>query len=56
MQSKKGLVIIKSAVKANGKINDAENLVNYDVTEETPETTEVESAEVEVEETATEEN
>ena len=53
---KKGLVIIKSAVKANGKINDAENLVNYDVTEETPETTEVESAEVEVEETATEEN
>ena len=53
---KKGLVIIKSAVKANGKINDAENLVNYNVTEETPETTEVESAEVEVEETATEEN
>lgn len=52
---KKGLVIIKSAVKANGKINEMENLINY-VTEdlETPEATE-ESTEA-VEETATEEN
>ena len=31
---KKGLVIIKSAVKANGKVNDMENLVSYEV--ETP--------------------
>lgn len=59
---KKGLVIIKSAVKANGKINDMENLVSY-VTEEVkeaPEATETE-AEVAAEtteevETATEEN
>ena len=28
---KKGLVIIKSAVKANGKINEMENLVSYEV-------------------------
>jgi len=56
---KKGLVIIKSAVKANGKINEMENLVSY-VTEEVkaPEATEIEeSAEaVEETETATEEN
>ena len=63
---KKGLVIIKSAVKANGKVNDMENLVSY-VTEEveTPEATEIEESaeaveetteEVVEEETATEEN
>ncbi len=63
---KKGLVIIKSAVKANGKVNEMENLVSY-VTEEvkeTPEATEIEESteaveetkETEVEETATEEN
>jgi large subunit ribosomal protein L3 len=56
---KKGLVIIKSAVKANGKVNEMENLVSY-VTEEVkaPEATEIEeSAEaVEETETATEEN
>ena len=63
---KKGLVIIKSAVKANGKVNDMENLVSY-VTEEveTPEATEIEESaeavedateEVVEEETAAEEN
>ena len=61
---KKGLVIIKSAVKANGKINEMENLVSYEVeepvvgtveevvTEETPEVSEV----VEATETTKEEN
>ncbi len=55
---KKGLVVIKSAVKANGQVNEMENLVSYVTEQETPETTEVESAEaVETEEeTATEEN
>ena len=37
---KKGLVLIKSGVKANGKVNEIENLVSYEVeapvTEETP--------------------
>ena len=54
---KKGLVIIKSAVKANGQVNEMENLISY-VTEEveTPETTDVvEETEV-VEETTEEEN
>ena len=53
---KKGLVIIKSAVKANGKINEMENLVNY-VTEEveTPEAPE-ELESTETEETVAEEN
>lgn len=60
---KKGLVIIKSAVKANGAINEMENLVSY-VTE-APEATEVveetvveeaEAQEATEEETATEEN
>ena len=37
---KKGLVIIKSAVKANGKINDMENLVSYEVEEPVVETVE----------------
>ena len=37
---KKGLVIIKSAVKANGKINEMENLVSYEVEEPTVETVE----------------
>ena len=61
---KKGLVIIKSAVKANGKINEMENLVSYEVeepivetveevvTEETPVVEEV----VETAETTKEEN
>ena len=61
---KKGLVIIKSAVKANGKINEMENLVSYEVeepivetveevvTEETPVVEEV----VETTETTKEEN
>ena len=65
---KKGLVLIRSAVKANGKVNDMENLVTYEVEEpvvetvETPvveETTE-EATEVKeetpVEETTKEEN
>ena len=30
---KKGLVIIKSAVKANGKVNEMENLISYEVEE-----------------------
>lgn len=60
---KKGLVIIKSAVKANGAVNEMENLVSY-VTE-APEATEVveetvveeaEAQEATEEETATEEN
>lgn len=55
---KKGLVIIKSAVKANGAINEMENLVNY--APEAPEVVEeavVEEAVEEVtEETAAEEN
>ncbi|MBR6690322.1 MAG: 50S ribosomal protein L3 [Bacilli bacterium] len=37
---KKGLVIIKSAVKANGKINEMENLVSYEVEEPVVETVE----------------
>ena len=50
---KKGLVIIKSAVKANGKINEMENLVSY--VEETVETPLEEVVETEVvEETAEE--
>lgn len=56
---KKGLVVIKSAVKANGKVNEMENLITY-VTEEvkeTPEATEIEKETEVVEETAaTEEN
>ena len=57
---KKGLVLIRSAVKANGKINEMENLVSY-VTEEVkeaPEATEIEESTEAVEETetATEEN
>jgi len=53
---KKGLVIIKSAVKANGKVREAEELISYvtevaeevvenEVVETTEETTEVETAE-----------
>ena len=60
---KKGLVLIKSAVKANGKINEVENLVSYEVEEPVVETVEEapvaeETAEevVETEETAKEEN
>jgi len=37
---KKGLVIIKSAVKANGKINEMENLISYEVEEPVVETVE----------------
>ena len=65
---KKGLVIIKSAVKANGKINEMENLVSYEVeepivetleevvTEETPVVEEVAEEVVEAAETTKEEN
>ena len=53
---KKGLVIIKSAVKANGKVNDMENLISYVTEEETPEATEIEETTEAAEETATEEN
>ena len=55
---KKGLVIIKSAVKANGKINEMENLVSYEVEEPVVETVEevvTEETPV-VEETTKEEN
>ena len=37
---KKGLVLIKSAVKANGKINEMENLVSYEIEEPVVETVE----------------
>jgi len=37
---KKGLVVIKSAVKANGKVNEMENLVSYEVEEPIVETVE----------------
>ena len=37
---KKGLVVIKSAVKANGKVNEMENLVSYEVEEPAVETVE----------------
>ena len=37
---KKGLVLIRSAVKANGKINEVENLVSYEVEEPVVETVE----------------
>ena len=62
---KKGLVLIKSAVKANGKINEMEGLVSYVVEEPVVETEVVEEAPVaeevaeevtETEETAKEEN
>ena len=39
---KKGLVIIKSAVKANGKVNEMEDLVSYVAKQVAPEATEVE--------------
>ena len=57
---KKGLVLIKSAVKANGKINEMENLVSYEVEEPVVETVEetpvVEEVVEATEETAKEEN
>ena len=56
---KKGLVIIKSAVKANGKINEIENLVSYEVEEpivETVEETPVVEEVVETTEATKEEN
>ena len=61
---KKGLVLIRSAVKANGKINEMENLVSYEVeepvvetVEETPVVEEVTEEVVETtEETTKEEN
>ena len=68
---KKGLVVIKSAVKANGKVNEMENLISYEIeepvveevvetveettTEETPVVEEVETVE-ESTETTKEEN
>ena len=51
---KKGLVLIRSAVKANGKINEMENLVSY-VTEEVKEAPEATENETEVVEETTEE-
>lgn len=51
---KKGLVIIKSAVKANGKINEMENLVSYEVEEPVVETVEETPVVEEVAEEATE--
>ena len=62
---KKGLVLIKSAVKANGKINEMEELISYVVEEPAVETEVVEEAPVaeeaaeevvETEETTKEEN
>ena len=60
---KKGLVLIRSAVKANGKINEMENLVSYEVeepivetVEETPVVEETVEEVVEATETAKEEN
>ena len=54
---KKGLVLIKSGVKANGKVNEIESLVSYEVeapvTEETPV---VEEVATEATETTKEEN
>ena len=52
---KKGLVVIKSAVKANGKINEMENLISYEVEEPVVETPVVEEV-VETTETTKEEN
>ena len=54
---KKGLVFIKSAVKANGAVNEMENLISYETVEEAPvaeETVET-TEEVTAEETTTEE-
>lgn len=42
---KKGLVIVKSAVKANGKVNPAEDLIIYEAEEEIVENTVVEAVE-----------
>ncbi|MDE6953866.1 MAG: 50S ribosomal protein L3 [Erysipelotrichales bacterium] len=42
---KKGLVIVKSAVKANGKVNPAEDLIIYETEEEIVENTVVEAVE-----------
>ena len=60
---KKGLVLIRSAVKANGKVNEMENLVSYEVeepvvdtVEETPVVEETAEEVVETTETAKEEN
>ena len=60
---KKGLVLIRSAVKANGKINEMENLVSYEIeepvvetVEETPVVEEVAEEVVESAETTKEEN
>ena len=56
---KKGLVIIKSAVKADGKINEVESLASYEVEEpivETVEETPVVEEVVEATETTKEEN
>ena len=56
---KKGLVLIKSAVKANGKINEMENLISYEVEEpivETVEETPVVEEVVETTEATKEEN
>ena len=47
--AKDSLVIIKSATKANGKVNEAPELISYEVVEEVLETTEEVNEEVEAE-------
>ena len=44
---KKGFVVIKSAVKADGKVNEMENLVSYEIEEPAVETVAEETPEVE---------
>ncbi len=53
---KKGLVMIKSAVKNPDKVNETENLISYEEAPEVVESEVVESEETTVEETSTEEN
>ena len=64
--AKNSLVVIKSAIKGNGKVNPTEELISYEVVEETPEvleteetvenTEEVETAQNDAENTTKEEN
>ena len=52
---KKGLVVIKSAVKANGKVNEMEELISYETAEEKVEAPVVEATEEVVEAESTKE-
>ena len=52
---KKGLVVIKSAVKANGKVNEMEELISYETAEEKVEAPVVEATEEVVETESTKE-